>query len=75
MAVSPVKPLTEYKDADRASEEVMNWYIRLAAPLVMLALAGCTQGITGQGQASYAPYSHTDKGTIHDGGDGGSGGM
>ena len=68
MAVSPVKPLTEYKDADRASEEVMNWYIRLAAPLVMLALAGCTQGITGQGQASSAPYSHQDKGTIHDGG-------
>jgi hypothetical protein len=53
----------------------MNWYIRLAPPLVMLALAGCTQEVTGQGQASYAPYSHKDKGTIHDGGDGGSGGM
>ena len=51
----------------------MNWYNRLAALLFVLALGGCAQMATGQ--ASSTPYSHEDKGTIRDGGDGGSGGM
>ena len=38
-------------------EEVMNWQRRLAALLVMLALAGCAQGTAGQAGAPYAPYS------------------
>jgi hypothetical protein len=46
----------------------MNWYIPLAALLVMLAIGGCAQVATEQGQASSAPYSHEYKGTIHDGG-------
>ena len=33
-------------------EEAMNWHRRLAALLVMLALAACAQGV----QVPYAPY-------------------
>ena len=33
----------------------MNWRRRLAALLVMLALAGCAQGITGQAGAPNTP--------------------
>jgi hypothetical protein len=36
----------------------MNLHRRLAALLVILALGGCAQGATGQGQAPDAPYSH-----------------
>jgi hypothetical protein len=39
----------------------MNWHRRLAAVFVMLALVGCVQGVTGPGQALYAPYSHNDR--------------
>jgi hypothetical protein len=53
----------------------MNWHIRLAALFVMLALAGCAQGVNGQGQSRYAPYSHDDKGDIRNGSDGGGGSM
>ena len=53
----------------------MHWHIRLAAFFVMLALAGCAQGGTAQGQAQYAPYSHDDKGNIRNGSDGGGGSM
>jgi hypothetical protein len=35
----------------------MNWQRRLAALLVMLALAACAQG----GQVPYAPYPHNDE--------------
>jgi hypothetical protein len=34
----------------------MNLYRRLAAPLLILALGGCVQAATGQGQPPYAPY-------------------
>jgi hypothetical protein len=36
---------------------------RLAA-LLVLALGGCAQVVTGQGQAASAPYSHKDGGTM-----------
>jgi uncharacterized membrane protein len=39
----------------------MNLHSRVAAVLVLLALIGCTQGPTSQGQAPYAPYSHDDE--------------
>jgi hypothetical protein len=52
----------------------MHWQSQLAALFVMLALAGCAQGVNGQGQSRYAPYSR-DNGNMHDsGGDGGGGG-
>ena len=38
-------------------EEAMNWHRWLAAFIVTLALAACSQG----GQAPYAPYSHEDR--------------
>jgi hypothetical protein len=52
---------------------VQGW---LAALLVVLALAGCAQGTTGQAQAPYAPYSPENNQIRpeHGGGDGGGGG-
>jgi hypothetical protein len=49
---------------------------RLAALFVVLALAGCAQGTTGQAGAPYAPYSPESNGIRpeHGGGDGGGGG-
>jgi hypothetical protein len=53
----------------------MNWRIPLTALLVMLALAGCVQGTTGQAGAPNAPYSPDNNGIRpeHGGGDGGGG--
>jgi hypothetical protein len=48
----------------------MNGHRRRAALFVMLALVGCAQGVTGLGQAAYAPYSQKAKSDMHDGGDG-----
>jgi hypothetical protein len=47
-----------------------------AALFVILALAGCAQVATGQGQAPYAPYSQANNGEYprDRGGDGGAGG-
>ena len=49
----------------------------LAAYLVALVLAGCTQGVADN--RSYAPYSPENNGSMHDsggvGGGGGGGGM
>jgi hypothetical protein len=42
--------------------------------LVMLALAGCAQGLPGQAGAQYAPYSPETNGNMHDSGGGGGGG-
>jgi hypothetical protein len=44
----------------------------LAAYLVALVLAGCTQGVTDN--RSYAPYSPENNGNMHDSGGGGGGG-
>ena len=52
----------------------MPWRSRLAALFVVLALAGCAQGITGQAGAPTAPYSSDDNG-IRPGHGGGGGGM
>ena len=52
----------------------MNWHKRLAAVFVMLALAGCAQGTTGQAEVPYAPYSPENNGNMHDSGGGGGGG-
>jgi hypothetical protein len=54
----------------------MNWPTRLAALFVILALAGCVQGTTGQAGAPYPPHPpETNGGTPeHGGGDGGGGG-
>jgi hypothetical protein len=52
----------------------MNWHSLLAALLIALALAGCTQETTGQAQAPYAPYSPENNGNMHDSGGGGGGG-
>jgi hypothetical protein len=41
------------------------------ALFVMLALAGCAQGVTGRAQAPYAPYSPENNGNMHDSGGGG----
>jgi hypothetical protein len=54
----------------------MNLYRCLAAVLVILALSGCAQMATGQGQAPYAP-SPPDSSAEYPrdrGGDGGGGG-
>jgi hypothetical protein len=50
----------------------MNLHRRLAALFVILALVGCAQVATGQGQA---PYSHESGTDTRSGVDGGSGGM
>jgi hypothetical protein len=55
-------------------EEVMNWHRRLAALFVLLALAGCAQGITDQAKAPYAPYSPENNANMHDSAGGGGGG-
>jgi len=39
----------------------MNLYRRLAAVIVILALGGCAQAATGQGQVPDPPYSHEDR--------------
>jgi hypothetical protein len=53
----------------------MHWQRRLAALFVVLALAGCVPGTTGQAGAQYAPYSSENSGIRleHGGGDGGGG--
>jgi hypothetical protein len=50
----------------------MNWHRRLAALFVLLALAGCAQGVTGQAQ----PHPPENNGNVpeHGGGDGSGGG-
>ena len=40
----------------------MNWRRRLAALFVVLALAGCAQGTTGQAGAPNAPYPPENNG-------------
>jgi hypothetical protein len=53
----------------------MHLYRRLAALFLVLAVAGCAQATTGQGQAPPAPYSQDNNGYPRDrGGDGGAGG-
>jgi hypothetical protein len=47
---------------------------RLAAVFVLLALGGCAQVTTGQGQAPDAPYSRDSGADMRNGGDGGGGG-
>ena len=48
---------------DRAlRRELMHWRKSLAALFVVLALAGCAQGTTGQAGAPYAPYSPESNG-------------
>ena len=69
----------DFRSASRGigrSGGMMNWHIRLATLFLILALAGCAQGVNGQGQSRYAPYSR-DNGNMHDhgGGDGGGGSM
>ena len=52
----------------------MNLYRRLAALFLILALGGCAQEATRQGQAPDAPCSQDNNGYPHDrGGDGGGG--
>jgi hypothetical protein len=58
---------------------MMRWRNTLAAFLVALALAGCTQGTAGQTRTgtAYAPYAPENNGNMRDsgGGSGGGGGM
>jgi hypothetical protein len=51
----------------------MHWHRRLAALLIILALAGCAQGIAGTAPP-YAPQSQQNSGNMpeHGVGDGGS---
>ena len=44
----------------------MQWRRGLAALLVMLALAGCAEGATAQGQTGYAPHSPENDGDIRE---------
>jgi len=55
----------------------MLWRKQLAAILVMLALAGCIEGVVAQGQMRSAPYSPENYGNMRDSGgvDGGGSGM
>ena len=55
-------------------EQAMNWRRQLAALFIVLALAGCAQGVAGQAQAPYAPYSPENNGNMHGSGGGGGGG-
>jgi hypothetical protein len=52
----------------------MKQHIRLATLFLILALAGCAQVATGQGQAPPAPYSRDSGADMRNGGDGGGGG-
>jgi hypothetical protein len=58
-----------------AGGQAMNWQGWLAALLVVLALPGCAQGITGQAGAPYPPHPPENNGIKpeHGGGDGGGG--
>ena len=69
----PIAGLGQARWIRGSPEEVMNWWISFAALFVMLALAGCAQGTTGEAGAPYAPYSPENTGTRpeHGGGDGG----
>jgi hypothetical protein len=57
-------------------EREVNWRSRLAAHVVVLALAACDRGTTGQSGAPYAPCSPEKHRNMpeHGGGDGGGGG-
>ena len=57
-------------------EQATIWQRRLAALFVVLALAGCAQGVTDQAQAPYPPYPPENTGNVpeHGGGDGSGGG-
>jgi hypothetical protein len=46
----------------------MHWRRGLAALLVMLALAGCAEGVVSEGQTRYAPYSPENYGNMRDSG-------
>ena len=50
----------------------MQWRSTLAALLITLALAGCTEGPPGQAGASYVPYSPENNGNMHESGGEGS---
>ena len=52
------------------AEVVMNWHRRFAALFLILALSGCTQGLTGQAQAPYHPPENNGNVPVHGGGDG-----
>jgi hypothetical protein len=52
----------------------MNWGRWLAALFITFALAGCAQGVAGQAQTPYGPYSPENNGNMHDSGGGGGGG-
>jgi hypothetical protein len=58
-------------------EATMPWRKQLAAILVMLALAGCVEGLVTQGRTRSAPYSPENYGNMRDSGgvDGGGSGM
>jgi hypothetical protein len=59
----------------RADFRAMNLYRWLATVFMILALAGCAQVATWQGQAPYAPSSNRNGEYPRDrGGDGGGGG-
>jgi hypothetical protein len=48
----------------------MNLHRRLAALFLILALCGCGQVATGQGQAPNAPYVHDSGGNMRSGNNG-----
>jgi hypothetical protein len=52
----------------------LKWHEWAPTLLIVLALAGCAQGITDQAKAPYAPYSPENNGNMHDSGGGGGGG-
>jgi hypothetical protein len=52
----------------------MKLHNRLAALFLLLALTGCVQVASGQGQAPDAPYSHDSGSDMRSGPDGGGGG-
>jgi hypothetical protein len=54
------------------AEGPMHWQRWLAALFIILALARCVQGTTGQSGAAYAPYSPENNGNMHDSGGGGA---
>jgi hypothetical protein len=71
--MAPVGPGVALADHPEGTKELTNRQKRLAALFILLVLAGCVQGTTGQTRAPKTPPANYE-GVHEHGGDGGGGG-
>jgi hypothetical protein len=72
--MAPVGPGVALADDPEGTKELTNRQKRLTALFILLALAGCVQGTTGQTGAPNTPPANYEGVHEHGGGDGGGGG-